>query len=237
MESSAQVPSDAPAEPGRRPRRDKRREHNRRKLIDAALELVAEGGPGALNPARVARAAGMDPSGFYAHFKNAEECEREAAQDLERYLESHFEPYALVKKMHDEASGAAAFAALYRSWLAEPRWCKLMLRTRHHEGSPIGRRMHAIVADVRDDVCEMLWRLAMSLGLRAWKRQDVEFLADLCVGQFMTAFEALVEGRTTDVDRAALSVSRANRAIVVAEIERRAAAAKRAAAEAPTETL
>ncbi|KAF0164612.1 MAG: hypothetical protein FD160_4088, partial [Caulobacteraceae bacterium] len=70
----------------------------------------------------------------------------------------------------------------------------------------------------------------------AWKRQDVEFLADLCVGQFMTAFEALAEGRATDIDRAALAVSRGNRAIVVAEIERRAAAAQRAAAAAPTET-
>lgn len=236
VQSTEPTAGEAALEPSRRPRRDKRREHNRRKLIDAALELVAEGGPGALNPARVARAAGMDPSGFYAHFKNAEECEHEAAQDLERYLEGHFEPYRLVKKMHDEASGAIAFAALYRSWLAEPRWCKLMLRTRHHEASPIGRRMHAIVADVRNDVCEMLWRLAMSLGLRAWKRQDVEFLADLCVGQFMTAFEALAEGRATDIDRAALAVSRGNRAIVVAEIERRAAAAQRAAAAAPTET-
>lgn len=229
MESSTEIPTAAAAEPGRRPRRDKRRERNRRKLVDAALELVAEGGPGAMNPARVARAAGMDPSGFYAHFKNAEECEREAAQDLERYLASHFEPYALVKRMHDEESGRVAFAALYRSWLAEPRWCKLMLRTRHHEASPIGRRMHAIVADVRGDVCEMLWRLAMSLGLRAWKRQDVEVLADLCVGQFMTGFEALAEGRTTDVDATALAVSRANRAIVIAEIERRARAPSRPA--------
>ena len=222
MESDAASPRAAAPESGRRPRRDKRSERNRRKLVDAALELVAEGGPGALNPARVARAAGMDPSGFYAHFKNVEACEREAAQDLERYLRGHFEPYALVKKIHDEDSGRVAYAALYRSWLAEPRWCKLMLRTRHHEGSPIGRRMHAIVADVRGDVCELLWGLAISLGLRQWKRQDVEFLADLCVGQFMTAFEALAEGRITDVDRAALAVSRANRAIVIAEIQRRA---------------
>jgi AcrR family transcriptional regulator len=220
-------PGVAPADSaGRRPRRDKRRERNRRNLVDAALELVAEGGPGALTAARIARAAGMDPSGFYAHFKNVEACEREAAQDLERYLRSHFAPYALVNKIQDDESGRAAYAALYRSWLAEPRWCKLMLRTRHHEASPIGRRMHAIVDDVRRDVCELLWKLVMSLRLRTWTRADVELLADLCVGQFMTAFEALVEGRLTDVDAAALAVTRANRVIVVAEIERRAKEAR-----------
>ena len=204
----------------RRPRRDPRRERNRRRLIDATLELMAEGGPGSLRPASVCRAAGMDPAAFYVHFKNIAECEHAAAAALDEYLERHLKPYAAIRGSQDDATAATAYAALYRSWLAEPRWCALMLRARQHRASPIGQKMRAISDLVRADVTELLWQLAMTERLQAWKRQDVELLAELCVGNFNTVFEALAEGRYQDVDAAALAVARANQAIILAEIQR-----------------
>src|SRR5690348_11107230 len=67
MLGSRQVPRPS-AQLSRRPRRDPRRDRNRRNLVDSALHVVAVEGA-ALTVARVARQAGMDPSGFYAHFK------------------------------------------------------------------------------------------------------------------------------------------------------------------------
>lgn len=205
---------------GRRPRRDPRRERNRRRLIDATLELMAEAGPGSLRPASVCRAADMDPAGFYAHFKSIAQCEQAAAAALDEYLERHLLAYAAVRGQSDDAMAATAYASLYRSWLAEPRWCALMLRARQHRASPIGQKMRAIVELVRADVTELLWQQAMTERVRAWKRHDVELLAELCVGNFMTVFEGLAEGRFRDVDAAALAVARANQAIVLAEIQR-----------------
>jgi AcrR family transcriptional regulator len=210
---------------GRRPRRDPRRERNRRRLIDATLELMAEGGPGSLRPASVCRAADMDPAAFYVHFKNIAECEQAAAAALDEYLERHLKAYAAVRGQSDDAMAATAYATLYRSWLAEPRWCALMLRARQHRASPIGQKMRAIVELVRADVTELLWQLAMTERVQAWKRKDVELLAELCVGTFMTVFEGLAEGRQQDVDAAALAVARANQAIILAEIQRAQASA------------
>lgn len=216
MEQASQTP--------RRPRRDKRRERNRRQLIDATIELVAQGGSGALTVSRVSRAAGMEPPNFYAHFKSVEECEAAAAEELEQYLQRKLQPYSRVQTSHGLDEAQRWYAALLASWLEEPRWLRILLRARN-EDSPIGRRMRGIVDRVRADTWKVLWELSVRRGMKGVTHAEIEMLADLCVGHFTTAFHALAEGRTRDVDAAAAAIARANRALIGAEFRRIAARA------------
>jgi AcrR family transcriptional regulator len=205
--------------PARRSRHDLRRERNRKQLIDATLELVAQEGSGALTVTRIARAAGMDPSGFYAHFKSSKECEQAAAAEFDRYIGSLLKPYLDVRSPRSVTSSAQALQRLFEAWLAEPRWSKLMLRARFEE-SAIGKLMRAILDGVRKDVQSVLWDVAVGVGARGRHLDRVAALAELCVGNYMTLLEAVVQGRVGDLNLAATTVARANIAIVAAELER-----------------
>lgn len=211
---------DRPSLSPRKPRNDKRRERNRRQLIDATLELVAHDGRAALSVSRISRKAGIDPPNFYAHFKSVEECEYAAAEALDSYLSRKLEPYTRVRAASDEESAGRAHAALLASWLEEPRWCRLMLNARYDDESPIGERMRCIVENVRGDTRATLTERANKLGLLEAFGPTLELLVELCVGHFMTAFEALAEGRLTDVEAAGAAIARANRAIFLAEMRR-----------------
>lgn len=47
---------------------------NRGSILDAAITLALENGPEALSTVRIARAMDIVQSGFYAHFKNMDDC-------------------------------------------------------------------------------------------------------------------------------------------------------------------
>jgi AcrR family transcriptional regulator len=204
--------------PVRRSRRDPRRERNRKQLIDATLELVAREGSGGLTVTRIARAAGIDPSGFYAHFKSSEECEQAAAGELDRYIGSLSEPYLSVRSLRNATGSSGAFEQLLTAWLAEPRWSQLMLRARH-EDSAIGKMSRAIMDGLRKDISSVLWDLAVGVGARGRHLDRVSALAELCIGNYFSMMEAVLNGRA-DVKLAATSIARANEAIVIAELKR-----------------
>jgi AcrR family transcriptional regulator len=203
--------------PARRSRRDPRRERNRKQLIDATLELVAREGSGGLTVTRIARAAGIDPSGFYAHFKSSQECEEAAAAELNRYIGSLLQPYLSVRALRHATGSTAALEQLLHAWLAEPRWSQLMLRARH-EDSAIGKLVRAILDGVRKDIGTLLWDMAVGVGGRGRHLDQIAALAELCVGNYMTLLEAVVHGRV-EIKLAAGSIARANQAIVVAELK------------------
>lgn len=203
----------------RRARRDPRRERNRKQLIDATLELVARDGSGGLTVTRIARAAGMDPSGFYAHFKSSKECEQAAADEFDRFVGNLLKPYLDVRSLRSEEAVSEALERLLYAWLAEPLWSTLMLRARY-EDSAFGERTRAILGEVRRDVRTRLWDLALGAGARGRHLDPITALTDLCVGHYMSLLESVVQGRVTDVKLAARTIARANVATVVAELKR-----------------
>jgi AcrR family transcriptional regulator len=209
----------AKARPVRRPRRDSRRERNRKQLIDATLELVAREGSGALTVTRIARAAGMDPSGFYAHFKSAEECAQAAASEFDQFVGSLLKAYLDVRALKSQAEAALAVEQLLRAWLAEPRLSKLTLRARH-EDSAFGDLARGILDEVRKDVRVLLWDLAVAAGAGGRHLDRISALAEVCVGHYMTLLEAVVHQRVLDVKLAGAAVARANIDVVVAELKR-----------------
>ena len=213
------------AAPARRARRDPRRERNRKQLIDATLELVSREGSGGLTVTRIARAAGMDPTGFYAHFKSSEECEQAAAAEFNRFVGSLLERYRQVRAFKDQQHSEHAIEQLMHAWLAEPRWSKLVLRARY-EQSAFGDLTRGILDHVRRDVRVMLWEFAVGTGATGRQLDHMGPLADLCVGHYMTLLESIVQDRLTDVKLAAETVARANAAVVIAELRRIADANK-----------
>jgi AcrR family transcriptional regulator len=203
----------------RRARRDSRRERNRRQLIDATLELVAREGSGGLTATRIARAAGMDPSGFYAHFKSSKQCEQAAAAEFDRFVGSLLKPYLDVRALRDPVSAGGALEHLIYAWLAEPRWSRLVLRARYEE-SPFGDLTRGILGEVRKDVHVLLWDLAVAAGAGGRHLDQISALAEICIGNYMTLLEAVVQNRVPDVKLAAAAVARANVAVVTAELKR-----------------
>jgi AcrR family transcriptional regulator len=206
-------------EGARRARRDSRRERNRRQLIDATLELVSREGTGGLTATRIARAAGMDPSGFYAHFKSSKECEEAAAAEFDQFVGSLLKPYIDVRALRDRASSSAAFEKLIHAWLAEPRWSRLMLRARY-EDNAFGDLTRGILEEVRKDVRVLLWELAVAAGARDHHREQIAVHAEICVGHYLTMLESVVQDRVADVRLAALTVARANAATVASVLRR-----------------
>lgn len=205
--------------PARRARRDSRRERNRRHLIDATLELVAREGSGGITATRISRAAGMDPSGFYAHFKSSKECEKAAAGEFDRFVASLLTPYLDLRVLRDRESTAAALEKLLLAWLAEPRWSRLMLRARY-EDSAFGDHTRGILGEVRKDVREVLWDLAVAAGGTDRHLGRIAALAEFCIGTFMTLLEAIVQERVADVKLAAATLARANLAAIISELKR-----------------
>lgn len=205
--------------PARRARRDSRRERNRRQLIDATLDLVAREGSGGLTATRIARAAGMDPSGFYAHFKSSKQCEQAAAAEFDNFVGSLLKPYLDVRALRDRTRSEPALEKLLHAWLAEPRWSRLMLRARY-EDSAFGQLTRGILDEVRKDVRVLLWDLAVAAGAGGRHLDQIAALAEICVGHYMTLLEAVMQNRIADVKLAAAAVARANVAAVVAELER-----------------
>lgn len=62
------------AKPPRRRGRKPNSNINRSSILDAAIMLALENGPEALSTVRIARAMDIVQSGFYAHFKNMDDC-------------------------------------------------------------------------------------------------------------------------------------------------------------------
>jgi AcrR family transcriptional regulator len=203
----------------RRTRRDPRRERNRKQLIDATLELVAREGTGALTVTRIARAAGMDPSGFYAHFKSAKEAEQLAAAEFDRFVGSLLQPYLQVRALRGTLEVREALEQLLRAWLAEPGLSKLMLRARF-EDSSFGQHTRAILDEVRKDVRSSIWDMAVAAGARGRHLEPIAALTDVCVGHYMTLLESLVHGRIDDVKLAAKTIADANVAAVTDALRR-----------------
>jgi AcrR family transcriptional regulator len=203
----------------RRARRDSRRDRNRRQLIDATLELVAREGSGGLTATRIARAAGMDPSGFYAHFKSSKQCEQAAAAEFDSFVGSLLKPYLDVRALREPSTSGAGLEQLLYAWLAEPRWSRLMLRARYEE-SAFGDLTRGILGEVRKDVHVLLWDAAVASGAGGRHLDQIAALAELCIGHYMTLLEAVVQNRVPDVKLAAAAVARANVAVVTAELKR-----------------
>ena len=185
-----------------RPRRGTR-EGTRERLLQAAIELIRQGGIGAVSTVSVTQAAGFTQSSFYRHFRSVDECliaaaEVVAAQVRSFIAEHRRESYARGENDH--------FQAVLQLFVREREVSELLLRHRH-DPSPLGRVLEQLHRQILDDLITDLWQLAQWAGIGEEHRERVALQAEFILAGVMTAGEALLSGRVTDVDLLAEQLS------------------------------
>lgn len=94
MRSSAKRPPAKPRRPAARrapPRKPYHHGDLRRVLIEAALQLVGEGGPDSLNVREAARRAGVSPGAPFRHFASRDELMNAVAEEAQRRFRAEIE--------------------------------------------------------------------------------------------------------------------------------------------------
>ncbi|WP_027803696.1 TetR family transcriptional regulator [Paraburkholderia dilworthii] len=133
----------------------------KRKLIEAALRLTADGrGFASLGLRELAREAGLNPNTFYRHFDTLDDLAREAVDSIsrrlrpmlrrERWLAAHDEPHSVPRR---------ACVAFFMFAL-ENREAFLSALAEYHGTLPALREavrttLHAVSAEMADDVVQL----------------------------------------------------------------------------------
>jgi AcrR family transcriptional regulator len=183
--------------------RQERKEHTRQAILDAALELSAEGGLSTLSLRSVARKVGIVPTAFYRHFSSVDELGlalldqsfgalrgmlrevRRDQRDIEGVIENSVR--ILVRSVNERRDH---FRFLARERIAGP----VIVRDAIH------REMELIELELAMDI----GRLVPS----QWSHEDLRTVSNLMVTAMIGVVEAIIE--PVGVDESAI-ISRAER--------------------------
>lgn len=173
----------------------------RKRLIEAAADLVREEGPGALTTGRVARAAGVAQPTFYVHFKDMAELLETLARDKMGQMR---QPLREARQAIRDASSDDPVRETFRLPLAalleHPELFRLSLQEHYQPASPIGRVSRELRAELQSDLVEDL----ISIGAPAAtapERQKLEMTAEGCIVLTQTLAVGYMEGRYTDLEQ------------------------------------
>jgi AcrR family transcriptional regulator len=189
-------------EPGRRGKQGE----TRARLIQVTIDLVRSEGLSALTTSRITRAAGIAQPGFYAHFRNVEDCLQTA---MSQVVEEMRVKVATMRKdafrRFEEADGVtmAAIRASYEDCLelilAERTFAEIFLRYRR-DPSLLGGYMGEVLERIRADLSADIWSMAERAGFGDAHRGLTAFWTDQILALFFAGAEALLDGRYTDRD-------------------------------------
>jgi len=204
-----------------RPRKRGSREESRQRLVEAAIEQIREHGAAALTTVSVTRAAGMAQSGFYSHFRDLDECKCAAAEEVSRQLRE------FLREQHDRTQApmdletlAANHRAVLELFRQHGHLPDMVIRCRY-DMSPLGEMLRQLLTDIRVVLAGNLAQRFGELGLPDLGAETYVIYAELVVGMFLAAGEALLEGRCTDVDRLAHELAMATAGMGLAALHLR----------------
>ena len=209
-------------EPGRRGKQGE----TRARLIRVAIELLRGEGLSSMTTSRIAKAAGIAQPGFYAHFKNTDELVSTAVLEIleemrRKTLEarrSAFERLQNYEELSNIALMRQAFEDGLDVLLADPTFAELLLRYRR-DPSLLGGLLREAARRTREDLTEDIWTTAQRFGFRAEHYPQVAFWSEQILGLFLTAAEALLDGRYTDRKALVDAITRSSFAIMVANVQ------------------
>ncbi|MEM8736447.1 MAG: TetR/AcrR family transcriptional regulator [Planctomycetota bacterium] len=140
----------------------------RDRLLAAAIELMRTEGESALTTQRLASAVGIVQSGFYRHFRNAEDCLNRAAEATAQALREAIAKNRIQNKLADEDDAAAlqshietVFDLCRRNW----NFVELTLAYRHQK-TQFGRVLAKAWRDMEQDVAEHFEGVFARLGVK-----------------------------------------------------------------------
>jgi AcrR family transcriptional regulator len=198
--------------------RAQRKEENRHRLIQTALEILIQQGLSELTTANVSSRIGLAQPTFYAYFENIEHLlttaitERgKAMRAAMRKVLSRVTPDAVVQGDLIEAR-ALAYREGLNTLLADPLGAELVLRYRRDPTTLVGREVGAVWAEARADFASALYKFARKLRAPANVLRQTPFFAEIMMAETFAVAEALLDGRLADLDEAArgLAVLNAN---------------------------
>ncbi|MFI5609164.1 TetR family transcriptional regulator [Amycolatopsis sp. NPDC051903] len=174
--------------------RQERKQRTRQALLDAALELLADGGFGSLSLREVTKRAGIVPTAFYRHFTSMDELGIALVEETTRTLRD------LVRSARTEPGGHldvidASVRTLYEHVRAHEDHFRFVTRERYAGAGPVAR---AIGVELRLFSSDLAIDLARFDPLRRWPTEDLHTLADLIVTSMLATVVDLLEVRQGD---------------------------------------
>jgi AcrR family transcriptional regulator len=169
--------------------REARKQHTRRALLDAALQLLAGESFSSLSLRQVTRSAGVVPTAFYRHFANMDELGRVLIDESFRTLR-----------------------AMIRAARADPRTSEHVIRNsveilvgyvHEHEShfrfiarerfGGVAALRHAIHTEIRLFASDLATDLARLPGFQAWSSEDLQLMASLMVDTMVSTAHAIID--------------------------------------------
>ncbi len=163
----------------------------RRRLIEAAIELLRNEGPVAATTGRIARAAGLAQASFYAHFRDRDACLEAAAHEIGEQVLAQLRAALLPIDGRDyRGSIRRVYAALLDVFIADRELTLLFLAHRADASSPIGAGLRGSLARARADLVTAI-RL---YGARP-SAAEAACYAELLVSVMLGLAESVLTGR------------------------------------------
>lgn len=199
--------SSATSTPERTPGRRGKQGETRARLVEVTIDLIRREGLESLTTTRIAREAGIAQPGFYAHFKNVDECLRTAASEVAETLRERqgearrraFARFRSVEDLWDLDALRATYADTLDVMLSEPTFAELFLRYRR-DPSPLGQAMQSVMDRSREEITEDLWRNSRRIGYGPEHYPGVALYAEHVLALYVGAVETLLDGRFQDRD-------------------------------------
>ncbi|WP_394850908.1 TetR/AcrR family transcriptional regulator [Pendulispora brunnea] len=173
-------------------------ELTRKRLVNGAIDLLREKGVAAATTGRIAKAAGIKQSSFYAHFADRDEVLEVAAAEIGgRVLEKLKRQHAKLDPADVSGSVRRAFRAMGTAFLSEPELTRIFLRHRSDDTSPLGRSFRRLLDRARVELKESFHLYGL-----APRPVVAECYAEIIVASTLGLLEAVLDGRVHDADAA-----------------------------------
>jgi len=207
-------------EPGRRGKRGE----TRQRILQVTLELLRTEGMTALTTGRIAAVSGIAHTGFFAHFKNVDECLSTALSDVMKEMRakvlgaraSAFSRFQTVEDLVNVQATRAGIADSLDVLLSDRAVAELFLRHRR-DWTMLDGFLCKAHDQFREDLKGDMWAIANAHGFQEEHRTEVAWWSEQILALFFAAAETLLDERYEDremvidgVTRNAYAIMRAN---------------------------
>lgn len=167
--------------------RQERKERTRQAILDAALELSAESGMGAVSLRRITKQVGIVPTAFYRHFESVEDVGLVLVADA---FVSLREMLRDVRNETDDLDRIVptSLAVLARHVRERPLQFSFIARERSGSGPVHDSIAHQLELVKR----ELATDLARLPGPAAWSHEDLQAFSSMIVDQMVLVAERLL---------------------------------------------
>ncbi len=176
------------------------KERTRKRLIDAARELILSGDETRLAASTVAKRASVAGATFYEHFRSRDDLMRALADELfdelrEKLGKSRREALAAPS---NEEKLRQEFQTPLEVLAANPDLFRLALRVRHYPASPLGDSSRRFSGNTRSDVVDELVARGYPHG-GPEERRRLEMIADIHIAATEVLALGYLSGRYPDL--------------------------------------